>query len=208
MAGRGRVVFLGSYLSDPDFFLWLAGRLGYAGRFAWSDDPQVEVVPLENRQRKESYLFVINRSHSGRSVQVFYRDSFAPGEPKVLRTSVAAGSVSILAVRDGEICSASLNGESGVFLRGARSALRLDRGAEADLLRAPGGDLLFRADRATRVELELPAAGAPGRAEVLSGNGERVAASLEGGSLSFRYTPVPGRIEYYRIVGFPFVMQH
>jgi hypothetical protein len=220
-AGRGRVVFLASYLCDPDFFLWLAARLGYEGRYAWSDDPQVEVVPLENRRSGESYLFLINRGRSGSSPQVFYRDALAGGEPKVLRTSLAAGSVSILAVQGGELRSASLNGDSGVFLRGARFGLRLDRGAEADLLPAPGGDLLFRADRATRVELELPAtgsvhpaagsplpaAGTPGQATVLSGAGHRVAATLEAGTLSFDYTPSAGRIEYYRIVGFPFLAQ-
>jgi beta-galactosidase len=222
-AGRGRVVFLGDYLCDPDFFLWLAGQLGYEGRYAWSDDPQVEVVPLQNRRSGESYLFLINRGRSGRSPQVFYRDSLAPGEPMLLRTSLAAGSVSILAVRGGQLCSASLNGDGGVFLRGARFGLRLDPGAEADLLPAPGGDLLFRADRATRVKLELelsstgdslPAAGTSGPVMVLSGNGQRVAAGLEGGCLTFDYTPAApgqqassGRIEYYRIVGFPFLAQ-
>jgi beta-galactosidase len=201
-AGRGRIIFLGNYLSDPDFFLWLAGRLGYRGRFAWSDDPQVEVVPLENLQRRESYLFVINRGRTGRSVQVSYLDSLAPETPRVLRSSVAAGSVSILAVRAGELLSASLNGESGVFLLGTRTGLRLDRGAEVDLLRTESGDLLFRSDHATEVVLELPAT-TTGQVSVLSGRGERVAFSLAEGRLSFNYTPESGRIEYYRIVSFP-----
>jgi hypothetical protein len=160
----------------------------------------VEVVPLENRQTAETYLFVINRGRSGCSPRIYYRESLAPGEPEVLRTSLAGGSVSIVALQDGELRSASLNGESGVFLGGVRFELRLDRAAEVDLLRTSGGDYLFRADRPTQVELRLPASRASGLVTVLSGSGERVAVGLDQGALRFGYSPAEGRLEYYRIV--------
>jgi hypothetical protein len=64
-AGRGRLILLAAYASDPDFYLWLAARQGYVARWAWSDDPQVEVVPLVNRQRGDSYLFVVRTQGAG-----------------------------------------------------------------------------------------------------------------------------------------------
>jgi len=197
--GKGRLILLGAYASDPDFYLWLAGREGYNGRWAWSDDPQVEVVPLVNRQRGDSYLFVINRGRSGRRVQVSYLQGDGRGAPQILSTSIAAGSVSILTVHGSELRSASLNGQSGAFLRGAATGISLDRADQADLLRAKKGELLFRADRATMVSLQLPE-GEERETAVLSGSGQRVATAPEQGGLSFAYRPAEGAAGYYRII--------
>jgi beta-galactosidase len=123
--GRGKLIYLGSYVTDADFYLWLAQREGYIGRFAWSDDPQVEVVPLRNPRTGDSYLFVVNRSRSERAVRVSYLQSAASGgaeSPIVLSISVAGGTVSILAVARGELLSASLNGGGGVEIVATGSA--------------------------------------------------------------------------------------
>jgi beta-galactosidase len=199
-AGRGRLILLAAYASDPDFYLWLAAREGYVARWAWSDDPQVEVVPLVNRQRGDSYLFVVNRGRSGRRVQVSYLQNDGRGTPQVLSTSIAAGSVSILAVHGSELRSASLNGGSGAFLLGSGTGLSLDRADQADLLRAGRGELLFRADRATTVSLQLPPGRGSAAVEVLSGSGQRVAATFGQGGLSFAYSPAEGAAGYYRII--------
>jgi hypothetical protein len=132
-------------------------------------------------------------------VQVSYLQGDGRGDPRVLSTSIAAGSVSILAVHGGELRSASLNGEGGAFLRGADTGISLDRADQADLLQAENGELLFRADRATMVSLQLPP-GEEGAAVVLSGSGQRVATRPGQGGLSFAYRPAEGAAGYYRIV--------
>jgi hypothetical protein len=188
-AGRGRVAFIGTYSEDPGLFLWLARRVGLTARYAWCDDPQVEVVPTVNAESAATYLFVINRGSTSRVADIRTLDPKGGGASAFV-TEVGGHSVSILKVRDGRLESASLQGgETGTFVASGSQRVVLQRATQADLLREPNGDLLLWADRATQVELENLGEQPEENLRVLTASGEEVAVQRTEGTLRFAYHP-------------------
>ncbi len=143
--GQGKVLVLGTYAPDGPFFSWLARREGLRPRYAWSDRPGVEAVPLVNPREGALYLFAINRTPLGHAVSITVLDPRG-GEPLTVETTVAGHASSIVALQGGRLEAASLQeaGSSYVLVDGR--GVVLPRGRRLDLLPGPGGMLAAYAE--------------------------------------------------------------
>jgi beta-galactosidase len=199
-AGSGKVIYLGTYCTDPDLYIWLARREGIPARYAYSDLHQVETVPLFDLQTGVSYLFLLNRGGRSVSAEVHYRDHPSTDRWRTLSASVGGHSVSIIKVREGALESASLyGGQRGTVVRSDAFTLYADRAGAADLLGRGGEDLLFWADRSTEVRLEGFAGDGGRGVRVLSAAGVEVPSVVTEEGIRFSYRPSGEGMEYYRI---------
>jgi beta-galactosidase len=199
--GSGKVIYLGTYCTDPDLYIWLARRERIPIRYAYSDLPRIETVPIFNLEAGVIYLFLLNRSGRAVSAQVHYRDHPSSKRWRILSASVGGHSVSILKVREGALESASLyGGGRGIVVRSDALALSVDRATAADLLGRGSGDLLFWADRPTEVCLEGLAGDGRRWARVLNAAGAELPAVVTEGGIRFSYWPSGQKMEYYRIL--------
>ena len=198
--GLGKVIYIGTYCSDAELYLWLAQRERIPARFAYSDEPKVEVVPIINRQLAVSYLFLLNRNTEAALTEVHYRDAISAGQWRSLSASVGGHSVSILKVRAGALQSASLyGGDRGISIRSDTTTVSLDQATAADLLRQANGDILVWANRSTEVYLEGFSGEGEGTTQVLNGTGTEVPAVDTESGIRFTYRPSEATMQYYRV---------
>ncbi len=207
--GLGKVIYIGTYCVSANLFSLLAAEEGFTARYAYSDDPSVEVVPIYNQSTQDVYLFAVNRSKEAKAVRLSCIDASDRSRLAQIDTIVGDLSCSILRIRSGAIVSASLNcGRPGAVAQVASSIsassginrIRLDKAKQADFTWKSANELRFSADQDTDVEIHLGQFAAAKRIRVLDPDGEAAGAESASCTVRFHYTTGQGHADEYRII--------
>lgn len=207
--GLGKVIYIGTYCVDASLFSMLAAEEGLAARYAYSDDPSVEVVPIYNQSTQDAYLFAANRSKDARAVRLSCIGASDRSQLAQVDTVVDGLSCSILRIGNGAIVSASLNcGRPGAVTQVAASVaaspgisgIKLYKAKQADFTWESASELRFSADQDTDVEIRLGQSVEGKSIRVLDPNGEATEGESTSCTVRFHYTTGKGHADEYRII--------
>lgn len=197
--GKGKAIYVGTYITDANFYEWLAKDENLISKFAYSDNKDVEVVPITNSSTKDIFLFVTNRGKNTQNVQINYLDVFNQNKQLTVNTAIASASVSIIKVNNGNIVSASLNGDYGAYVTMNGSGMKLTRATKADLSWLNKDKLQFSADAPTGVELDFSSDFNKKSFEIKDSKGNIIPYEFQNGTLKFKYEPNENHNDYCEI---------
>ncbi|MEA4884032.1 MAG: beta-galactosidase [Clostridia bacterium] len=215
--GLGKVIYIGAYCVDASLFSLLAKEEGCVDRYAYSNDPNVEVIPLVNQCTHDIYMFTVNRAKEPKNVCLSCVDAFDRGRLVQVDTVVDGLSCSILHLRDGAIVSASLNGRSSASSSSGASAgacpapctyaiipaiggIKLSEASQADFTWESASELRFSADRDTGVEIYLGQSAEGKSIRVYGPHDEAAQFEFASCTVRFHYDTNQGHADEYRIM--------